>query len=84
MRLHQAGMGGYDTHAKPIGAAFSGGNTALVNVISIARSRLVGTLMEDGRGRIPDVAIVYFAVIRLYADMLRIDCAQMHARADLQ
>ena len=44
VRLHQAGMRGHDAHAEAVGAAFGGGNAALVNVVSVARFRLVGIL----------------------------------------
>ena len=82
MRLHQARMRGHDAHAEAVGAAFSRGNAALVNVCAVSIG--LAALIQHGGGRIADVAVVYFAVIGFHAHMLRIDPAQMHARTDLQ
>src|SRR5215510_8035426 len=73
-----------DANAKAVGAAFGCRNAALVNVISVACSRLVGTLIQHRRGGITEIAVVHFAVIGLDTHMLRIKCTQMHPRADLQ
>src|SRR4029077_591835 len=73
-----------DANAKAVGAAFGCGNAALVNVIAVACSPLVGTLIQHRRGGITKVAIVHLAVIGLDAYMLWIKCTQMHARTDLQ
>ena len=81
MRLHQTGMRGHDAYAETVSAAFSGGNVSLVNVSTVAIG--LATLIEHGRGRVMEVAVVYFAVVRFHADMLRIDCAQMPARRSI-
>ena len=67
---------------KAVGAAFGRGNAALVNVIAVPVG--LAALIEHSGGGITEVAVVHFAVIRFDAHMLRIKCAQMHARADLQ
>src|SRR6476646_5391109 len=80
--LHQAWVGGNDADAETVGAAFSSRNASLVDVISVAIG--LAALIEHSGCRIVEVAVVHFAVIGFYADVLRIDCAQMNARADLQ
>src|SRR5205823_8381044 len=82
VRLHQARMRGHDAHAKAVGAAFGSGNAPLIHVIPIPIG-LAG-LIEYSRVWIADVAIVYLAVICFDAHMLRVDCAEMDARSDLQ
>ena len=43
MRLHQAGVRGHHAHAEAVGAAFSRGNAALVNVIAVAIGLAIST-----------------------------------------
>src|SRR5215467_5245921 len=82
VRLHQAGVCWDDANAETVGAAFSCGNAAPVNVISVAVS--LAALIQNRRGRITEIAVVHFAVIGFDAYVLRIDGTEMHARADLQ
>ena len=82
MRLHQAGMRGDDADAKAVGAAFGCGNAALVNVIAVAvclaAVDLAPSRWDCGGRRCP------LRRDTLRRAHVRIDCAQMHARADLQ
>src|SRR5439155_19617258 len=48
--------------------------------VSICLARLI----ESSRRRVPDIAVIRFAVVRFHAHMLWIDCAEMNPRADLQ
>ena len=82
MRLHQVRMRGDDADAETVGAAFRCGNAPLVNVRAVAVC--LPLLIQNGDGRIAHVAVVRFAVIGFDSHMSRVDCAEMHPRADLQ
>ena len=64
-------MRGDNAHAEAVRAAFSGGDCSLINIIAVSiRS---AALIEEGRGRIANVAVIHFAMVGFYPHMLWID-----------
>ena len=82
MRLHEIRVRGHDADAEAVGAALGRWNAPLVNVIADAIG--FAALIQNGGVRITDVAIVHFAVVGFHAHVLRIECAEVYARTDLQ
>ena len=77
MRLHEMGMSRHDPNAKSVGAAFRGGNSALVDVTAVP---VLAAFTEHRDRRILDPAIFRFTVVCFHADVFRIDAAQMNSR----
>src|SRR5690349_846483 len=79
--LHQMRMRRNDADTDSVGAAFSGGDRAAINVAAIAVK--LG-FVESRHTRILDPTVLSFAVIRFHPPMFRIDCAEINPRAQLQ
>ena len=70
-------MGRNNTHAKTVGAAFRGGDGALVNVTAVS---VFTAFAQDRDGWILDTPIFRFAVICFHAHMFRINAAEINPR----